>query len=175
MFCPKCAAQNLDDAKFCRACGADISLVPQALTGGLAEKLAAADEGGRRSRRRERRERVDLSVESAVVPLFLGLAFVFIALALSRTTGGQFWWFYMLIPAFLMMGKGVAGIIRLSQGKRAAPPATYAHETAQLQTPQRVSALPPRDTGEIMAPPPSVTEGTTRHLGVPAERRPKDV
>ncbi|MFN2482444.1 MAG: zinc-ribbon domain-containing protein, partial [Pyrinomonadaceae bacterium] len=36
MFCPKCAAHNLDEAKFCRACGADISLVPQALTGQLA-------------------------------------------------------------------------------------------------------------------------------------------
>jgi hypothetical protein len=33
-----------------------------------------------------------------------------------------------------------------------------------------VSALPPRDTGE-MSPPPSVTEGTTRHLGVPVERK----
>ena len=33
MFCPKCATQNLDGASFCRTCGANISLVPQALTG----------------------------------------------------------------------------------------------------------------------------------------------
>ena len=33
MFCPKCASQNVDGAHFCRACGANISLVPQALTG----------------------------------------------------------------------------------------------------------------------------------------------
>jgi len=31
-----------------------------------------------------------------------------------------------------------------------------------------VSALPPRNTSE-MVPPPSVTEGTTRHLGIRAE------
>ena len=36
MFCPKCATQNLDGASFCRACGANISLVPQALTGQMA-------------------------------------------------------------------------------------------------------------------------------------------
>ncbi|MGH9956462.1 MAG: zinc-ribbon domain-containing protein, partial [Pyrinomonadaceae bacterium] len=33
MFCPKCAAQNLDGASYCRVCGANISLVPQAITG----------------------------------------------------------------------------------------------------------------------------------------------
>ena len=33
MFCPKCATQNLDGASFCRSCGANISLIPQALAG----------------------------------------------------------------------------------------------------------------------------------------------
>ena len=33
MFCPKCATQNLDGASFCRGCGANISLVSQALNG----------------------------------------------------------------------------------------------------------------------------------------------
>ncbi|MGH9903752.1 MAG: zinc-ribbon domain-containing protein, partial [Pyrinomonadaceae bacterium] len=37
MFCPRCAAQNVDDASFCRACGTNISLVPQALTGRFSE------------------------------------------------------------------------------------------------------------------------------------------
>lgn len=27
MFCPRCAAQNLDDAKFCRACGTNLETV----------------------------------------------------------------------------------------------------------------------------------------------------
>ncbi len=33
MYCPKCAAQNLDDAKFCRACGANLETVALALSG----------------------------------------------------------------------------------------------------------------------------------------------
>lgn len=31
MFCPRCAAQNLDDAKFCRACGTNLENVALAL------------------------------------------------------------------------------------------------------------------------------------------------
>ena len=37
MFCPKCATQNLEGASFCRTCGANISLVPQALTGQMVQ------------------------------------------------------------------------------------------------------------------------------------------
>jgi len=32
MFCPRCAAQNLDDAKFCRVCGTNLETVALALT-----------------------------------------------------------------------------------------------------------------------------------------------
>jgi hypothetical protein len=32
MYCPQCAAQNTDNAKFCRACGTDLAAVALALT-----------------------------------------------------------------------------------------------------------------------------------------------
>ena len=32
MYCPRCATQNTDDAKFCRACGTDLAAVAVALT-----------------------------------------------------------------------------------------------------------------------------------------------
>ena len=44
MFCPRCAAQNLDDAKFCRACGTNLETVALA----LADKYhPAKDESGK--------------------------------------------------------------------------------------------------------------------------------
>src|SRR5215213_5373399 len=55
MFCPKCATQNGDDARFCRSCGTDIGLVPQALSGALAERLAASEDDTRHGRRRRHR------------------------------------------------------------------------------------------------------------------------
>jgi zinc ribbon protein len=33
MYCPRCAAQNLDDAKFCRGCGTSLENVALALSG----------------------------------------------------------------------------------------------------------------------------------------------
>jgi hypothetical protein len=52
MYCPKCATQNTDETKFCRSCGSNLSLVPQALTGRLPEARS-----GRR-RHRDRCEKI---------------------------------------------------------------------------------------------------------------------
>jgi hypothetical protein len=169
MFCPKCATQNADDARFCRGCGTDISLVPQAVTGGLAERLAAVEET-RDGRRRRRKGERPPTVEGAFKNIFMGLAFVLIAIAIvTRMPGGFTWGYWLLIPAAGMLSKGVGAYMRLQEEKkRLAPPAQTPTYTAV--PPRRpASVLPPRDTGE-MIPPPSVTEATTRHLGVPVER-----
>lgn len=176
MFCPRCAAQNTEEAKFCRSCGADISLVPQALTGALAARPAAGDDStlSRRDRRHARRhDGKPVNIERAVRSLFMGLAFLFVAFA-AKTWGpvGHVWWFWLLIPAFGMLADGVSTYLRLAEEKKttaaAAPPFYTPPPTAVPHAP-RVGELPQRNTGE-MIPPPSVTEGTTRHLGVPVER-----
>jgi hypothetical protein len=173
MFCPRCATQNTEEAKFCRSCGADISLVPQAMTGAPAGRLAA-EGGGLRSRRRRRereRESRPVTIERAVRSFFMGVAFLLVSLAvLSWAPAGRIWWFWMLIPAFGMLSDGVSTYLRLAEEKKktAAPPFYTPPPTAVPHAP-RASGLPPMNTGEIIAPP-SVTEGTTRHLGVPVER-----
>ena len=158
MFCPKCATQNLDGASFCRTCGANISLVPQALTGQIAQPPEEEIVEGRRRRRHGK----ELTLDQSFKNIFMGFAFLIVAIALSRTIG-QTWWFWMLLPAFSMMGTGVAQYIRVREReKRAslvAPPVPRAFQT------------PPRNPDELRAPAPSVTEGTTRHLGVEAPTR----
>ncbi len=172
MFCPKCATPNADDARFCRSCGTDISLVPQAVTGSLAERLAAVEEtrDGRRHRRRHRSERPP-SIDRAVRGFLVGLAFIFIAFAVRTwAPAGHIWWFWMFIPAAINLADGIATAARLaSEGKRRERQPFTPPQNA-VPPPRNVSALPPRETGE-MIPPPSVTEGTTRHLGVPVERK----
>lgn len=171
MFCPKCATPNADDARFCRSCGTDIGLVPQALSGALAERLAAADGGTRHGRRRRHRGDRPPSIERAVRGIFLGLAFIFIAFA-ARTwaPAGNLWWFWVFIPAAINLAAGIATSVRLkAEGKRS-DQQPYVPAQTYVPPPRHASALPPRDTGE-MIPPPSVTEGTTRHLGVPVERK----
>jgi hypothetical protein len=159
MFCPKCATKNLDGASFCRTCGANISLVPQALTGQLAQPPVEEEfDEGRRGRRRGK----ELSLDRAFKNIFMGIAFFVVAIALSRTIG-QVWWFWMLIPAFSMFGTGVAQFLRLKEREK----------RAGLGAPPVNRAFPeqPRVADELRSPVASVTEGTTRHLGVEAPTR----
>ena len=169
MFCPKCAAQNLDGASFCRVCGANISLVPQALTGQLPQ--AREDEGieiGRRALRKMGRR--EPSLDSAFKNVFMGIAFLFVSVALAYSRMGYGWWFWMLIPAFSMMGTGVAQYIRLREYKKQAYLPNAMSQPA-MTPPHRVDTFPARSTGELVPTPPSVTEGTTRHLGAEAPTR----
>ena len=169
MFCPKCATQNLDGAKFCRSCGANVSLVSQALSGQLPQ--AAPDDIDLDSREGRRHGRRGLSLDHAFKNMFMGVAFLFVAIALAFSRMGTGWWFWMLIPGFSMMGTGVAQYIRLKEREKRALPSGNFNQSS-LHPPTGVDAFPVRNTGELVAPPPSVTEGTTRHLGaeVPTRR-----
>lgn len=161
MFCPKCATQNLEGASFCRVCGANISLVPQALSGQLPRPVEDdCSFTGMRRRKRGKEGGLDSAFRSA----FMGLGFVFVALALSISAMGRGWWFWLLIPAFSMMGTGIAQFIRVREQQKKALPLNNQFQPA-LQSPA-VTAFPRRNTGELVPPPPSVTEGTTRHLGI---------
>jgi hypothetical protein len=181
MFCPRCAAHNIDDARYCRVCGADISLLPQVLSGELNAELAEADDTAvdRKSKRKrkEREKEREKEKEKNKPPTFekayenigVGISFILISIMIAIfMPGGRFWWFWMLIPALACAGEGVGQLMRVKRemalGALRAPhlPAAGVDESRHLP--------PQRNTTEIMMPPPSVTENTTRHLGV---ERPK--
>jgi zinc-ribbon domain len=169
MFCPRCAAHNIDDAKYCRVCGADISLLPQLLSGQFSTELARADEAGVEEKEKRHRgknkgkEKKAPMLEDAFSTIGVGIAFLIISMMVARyMPGGHVWWFWLLIPALACAGEGIGQLIRIKrekalQGARAEPLPTISRE-AQLKN------LPPRNTSEMMMPPPSITEGTTRHL-----------
>jgi hypothetical protein len=176
MYCPRCAVQNVDDARFCRACGADISLVPQALTGQLA---AVRDEAvelveGHASRRRRRKgkekeKEKEVSVEKGVESFIVGLGFVLVSLSIWMfAPAGRFWFFWLLIPAFFCFAEAVPMIMRARREQNFRLP--YAPPSSVIPPPTHFNELPPRDTGEIIRTPSSVTEGTTRHLDAMRDR-----
>jgi len=163
MFCPKCATQNVDGAHFCRSCGANISLVPTALTGQLP---VAQDEDSTRRGRRKHREHQP-TFDEGIRNIVMGFGFVAVAIALAlfgRPIGAQVWWFWMLIPAFAMLGKGISDIVRSNQAKTLPPPISRP-QVPYVAPPE---SLPASRTGELRPSVPSVTEGTTRHLGAEA-------
>lgn len=166
MFCPKCATQNIDGASFCRSCGANISLIPQALNGELPQVPDEKDGSlacvtGKGSK--------EATLESSFKNIFSGLAFLLVAIALAFTIG-RVWWFWMLLPAFSLLGSGFAQYIRWrEQEKRRA--LGLPQMTREFSPPPSYLEVPRRNTGELRAPVASVTEGTTRHLGAEAPTR----
>jgi hypothetical protein len=174
LYCPKCAAPNLESAKFCRACGADISLLPQVVSGQLAARLET--EEGQKERRPHRRKKQETpSIEKAIRSLFSGIAFVLVAFAAkSWAPAGNIWWFWLLIPALMNLGAALTYYMRSRDEQNRNVQQEISATPTQFQPSRRVSALPPRDTGDLLDQPPSVTEATTRHLGVPVERKPSD-
>jgi len=171
MYCPKCAAQNIDDAQFCRACGANISLVSQALSGQLrtmnvVPPLAPMVEMQGFDSRSRRKGNRPPSQERGVKHFFMGVGFLFVAICLalfSGRNGHNDWWPWMLIPAFSLMGGGVAEILRIKQNTRSSLPPEQ--PAAQAFPVSHTDQVPARNTADMAMPPASVTEGTTRHLG----------
>lgn len=156
MFCPKCATQNVDGASYCRACGANISLVPQALTG----KLPAAEQPQWPDRYSRRKRRGEPRIEEAIRGIVMGIAFAVVSLLVAKyAPGGSVWWFWLLIPSAGCFAKGFAELARVRMAKTESQ--TYAQPRLNTVSPE---SLPAPKTGELMTPVPSVTEGTTRHL-----------
>lgn len=163
MFCPKCATQNVDGASYCRSCGANVSLVPQALTGQLpADNQPDEPCYGWRGRRMP-------SMDSAVRSLLMGIAFAIMMATTSKfAPGSGRYWFWLLVPTLFFFSRGFRNLARnFGRNQRPSP-------GQPLVNAVRPQDLPVAKTGELMTPVPSVTEGTTRHLAIVARTRQLD-
>lgn len=160
MFCPKCGTKNPDNGKFCRSCGTDLGNVSTALSS--KPSMLLTDRKGR-----------PITCGTAYNKLFMGLAFVVVSIILGVTGVGRNWWFWLLIPAFGMIGSGIAQYVQYKQFSAQRAGGAMPDQDNYLGS-ARQSALPPTrtdfvpsaesryKTGDLM--PPSVTENTTRHL-----------
>src|SRR5262245_33721468 len=168
MFCPKCGTENPDTGKFCRSCGTDLGNVSDALSGKLAKPAASCDRRGR-----------PITWERAITSIFMGAAFFVVSIVLAVTNAGRGWWFWMLIPAFIMLGGGVAKYVQLKKMEQAQNLGAPVGSQATLNTPRQNAGLPPPQTQFVTPPesryktgdlvPPSVTDNTTKHLEINAE------
>ena len=166
MFCPKCGIQNPETGKFCRSCGTDLGNVSDALSGKLPAARALVNHKGR-----------PISLESAMTKFFMGVAFLAISIVLGVTGKGTGWWFWMLIPALMFIGSGIAQYLQIKSSGQSG--VTYAPaEQNTISAPASNAALPPSQTNYVQPEsryktgdlvPPSVTDTTTKHLELNSE------
>jgi hypothetical protein len=165
MYCPNCAAP-IDGVKFCRSCGSNVSLVPQAMSG----QLTQSDDAEVKKHRGHHRRKKEPNIEGAITEFFTGIGFVVAAIAiLVYVPSGVFWWWSMLIPAFAVLGEGVGKYLRWREYQRQTSLKESENHPVAYQSPAQAPALSAPTTSELVKPS-SVTEHTTRHLESSSQR-----
>lgn len=167
MFCPRCAAQNSDDTKFCRACGtnlATVSLVlsdPQQLSTATLERVASISSV-------KRRDGISKLIHGSG---WIGASTI-VGVALGLFSNTNDWIFVWLGLASWM---ACLGIIQWSQGLNKLIEARYLSRelglggadsgpaTQQLRKREAAALNAVPNTNEL-AQPGSVTDGTTELL-----------
>src|SRR5215475_9895150 len=165
MYCPQCA-NPIDGMKFCRSCGANVSLVPQALTGQAPEATGSGQEWSPGWHDRSRQPTID---RGFVPTLFTGIAFLIASFIVSyQIPHGISWGWSLLIPALACIGEAVGQYLKFRDQRRQQqnPAPQYSPPSHQPKPPILEASAP--TTSELIPPasitPTSITEDTTRHL-----------
>ena len=171
MFCPGCAAQNPDSAKYCRTCGGDLEVVAMALAGqnqSVENDKDKVEKPGTPDWMRKRRAGVRNTTQGAIL-LFTSLL---IAVALGLFSNKPDW---MVIWTIFFGWMACWGVISLAFGvgsllegrvlSRHSERAASATSTTQLSPAPDQIAVPGIVTAPAVYSGMSVTENTTEHLG----------
>jgi hypothetical protein len=149
MYCPNCATP-IDNVKFCRSCGTNVSLIPQALTG---ELPVTADDGSARRGGGQAGQK-ELNIEEAVTTFFTGLGFLIASLAVTfYVPKGVFWGWALLIPAFACIGHCIGKVLQYKERR----------DQQRFEPAYRAPEITAPTTSELDTPA-SVTEHTTKQL-----------
>ena len=109
----------------------------------------------------------------------VGFLIVSIVLLLTNVAGGRAWWWAMLFPAFSLLASGIGNLSKAKRLEKKNSQNEFQTESPALfAQPPLNPILPPSQTdyiapdsryktGELV--PPSVIEGTTRHLEINSE------
>ncbi|NOT47917.1 MAG: hypothetical protein HOP17_09255 [Acidobacteria bacterium] len=179
MFCPKCGTQNPETGKFCRSCGVDLGNVSAVLSGDLPAHLTSPAMAEIQNKARRRNDPNEVYA-SAIRNMVSGLGFLIVAIALLTTNvaGGHSWWWAMLFPAFSLLAKGISDYMKHGKMEKSQVAGT-SQFSPRLDQPRGNMGLPPTrtdyvstdnsryKTGDLV--PPSVTDGTTKHLEMNSE------
>ena len=164
MYCPGCATQNLDDAKFCRVCGTNLSAVALALSG-QTSRVSKRDARTSTSPERYRRHGMNKLIEGT--GLIAGSTLVGAALAIfSGKPDWIFIWLvfgaWLAVLGVMSIAKGIGGLIEWKYVSKELAQT----EAARLEMPAlaELNDVAAPITSPKLSPITSVTEHTTKLL-----------
>jgi hypothetical protein len=174
MFCPNCGVHQTGDRRFCPACGQNLALIFQAMSGSFAQPSPIA--AGKESLE-ERRRRYELSkgVKLTIIGgAFLAIQFFGFIFSIPFRSGSSPFGFFSFI-ALILMAVGVSKLVNarpVAQVNRfnytaSPPPPVYEQIPPQQVVAQDLAVHPDAPpTGDLVdtRQPPSVTEDDTQHL-----------
>ena len=199
MFCPQCGSKQGEELKFCNLCGANLFAVRQVVgTRETDEKFDWSktwvaemfmSEAERKRRQAEIEDQRGLTpevkryneIKAGVITSCVGIGVAFFLFVLGPAVASQNppdeaeiirrIWVIGVIPFMVGLALIINGLfvsrklVELYRRERAAEPRELP------QAGEQQPALKSADTSEFIHPGFSVTEGTTRHLSVPEQKR----
>lgn len=193
MFCPQCGSTQSDDLKFCKACGANLGLVKEALHTGrpptgfdwsktwVAEMFQSSEESIRRAKELEKLQGITPEtkrrneVKAGVIVASVGIAvMIFLRFLMEGIIlGGNVppgdaeilsrVWLAGIIPFMVGLALIINGTV-VSLKIAAESSEQSASEKKTIADKSSGEYLPPADTNELFPAGFSVTDETTQHL-----------
>ncbi len=179
MYCPNCSAP-IDGVKFCRSCGSNVSLVPQAMSGQLPQSDDAKDQRRHGHNpwnwgHHHYHGKKEPSIERAMSCFFSGIGFLLAAMfVVFLSPSGFQWGWAFLFPAFGLFGAGVGQYLQLKEQHRQQMSLNQPEARPVVHQPPGQSSTPSAPTTSELVKPSSVTEHTTRHLESSRQREEKN-
>jgi hypothetical protein len=183
MYCPICSTQANEGAKFCKACGINLNVITQALSGGVSVSDPARD----REFKRARKQITDGIHGSAVgAALLIASALPYLLMKLNGMTMNTY--VYTLSLAIALAGivklfRSIGSIVDAKVGPKLLDPALQPRGTGGLngaqaaasvnvKPSQRLPADPVKANGQQIAHTRPVAFGNSSHLPLPSNAPP---
>lgn len=175
MYCPHCAAQNIDDAKFCRACGSDLEIISLALTdpSGLRTRISKNKEETAKKPKNRLETRIE-GVRNTIQGAFMLVASFVIGAALGLFLPADVPWILIWMVFFgwlavwgaFSMAGGLGALVesRMMLRQPVADEIAAANTAELLPAAREMQTISNAPTTAEMSPQLSVTEHTTELL-----------
>jgi zinc-ribbon domain len=173
MYCPRCAAQNLDDVKFCRACGTNLETVALALSDQHHLTWLSKDEDEEAETANSWLEKRSEGMNGIIKGIGLMGASLLIGVALGLFSNAPDWiiiWAalagWMACWGFISLVSGIGALIesRFLLRQLGQTASGTAAPTVQPLSSADSRLLPDALDSPELSPPPSITEQTTKPL-----------